>query len=112
MFCELIRTALHHIADEETTLLPLAEVRLKDQLRELGWEMAVRRFELLKPRMGEAATTTVMTFPVLTGAAARGCAWQPGYCSGEQQGARELPEERHLTQRCQHAHGLPVTGFS
>jgi hypothetical protein len=72
LFCELIRTALHHIADEETTLLPLAEVRLKDQLRELGWEMAARRLELLKPRMGEAATTTVITFPVLTGAVAAG----------------------------------------
>ncbi len=46
VFCELIRTALHHVADEETTLLPLAEVRLKDQLRELGWKMTVRRFEL------------------------------------------------------------------
>jgi hypothetical protein len=72
VFCELIRAALHHIADEETTLLPLAEVRLKDRLRELGWEMAVRRLELLKPRMGEAATTTVIAFPVLTGAAAAG----------------------------------------
>ena len=72
VFCKLIRTALHHIADEETTLLPLAEVRLKDQLRELGWKMTARRFELLKPHMGEAATTTVMTFPVLTGAAVAG----------------------------------------
>jgi hypothetical protein len=34
--------------------------------------MTVRRFELLKPHMGEAATTTVMTFPVLTGAAVAG----------------------------------------
>jgi len=72
VFCELVRVALHHVADEETTLLPLAEVRLKDQLRELGWKMTVRRFELLKPHMGEAATTTVMTFPVLTGAAVAG----------------------------------------
>lgn len=72
VFCELIRTALHHVADEETILLPLAEVRLKGQLRELGRKMTLRRFELLKPRMGEAATTTVMTFPVLTGAAVAG----------------------------------------
>ena len=72
VFCELIRKALHHIADEETTLLPLAEVRLKGQLRELGWKMTLRRFELLKPRMGEAATTTVMTFPLLSGLAVAG----------------------------------------
>ena len=72
VFCELIRKALHHIADEETTLLPLAEVRLKGQLRELGWKMTLRRIELLKPHMGEAATTTAMTFPVLTGLAVAG----------------------------------------
>jgi hypothetical protein len=72
VFCELIRNALHHVADEETILLPLAEVRLKAQLRELGWKMTVRRFELLKPHMGEAATTTVMTFPVLSGVAVAG----------------------------------------
>jgi hypothetical protein len=72
VFCELIRKALHHIADEETTLLPLAEVRLKGQLRELGWKMTLRRFELLKPHMGEAATTTAMTFPLLSGLAVAG----------------------------------------
>ena len=72
IFCELIRKALHHVADEETTLLPLAEVRLKGQLRELGWKMTVRRFELLKPHVGEAATTTAMTFPLLTGVAVAG----------------------------------------
>jgi hypothetical protein len=72
VFRELIRTALHHVADEETTLLPLAEVRLKGKLRELGWKMTVRRLELLKPHMAEAASTTAMTFPVLTGAAVTG----------------------------------------
>jgi len=71
-FRELIRTALHHIADEETTLLPWAETRLKDQLRELGWQMTVRRMELLKPHMSEAASTFAMTFPILTGAAVAG----------------------------------------
>ena len=69
VFRELIRTALHHIADEETTLLPWAEARLAGQLRELGWKMTLRRFELLKPHMTEAASTTAMTFPVLTVAA-------------------------------------------
>jgi hypothetical protein len=32
----------------------------------------VRRFELLKPHMGQAATTTAMTFPLLTGLAVAG----------------------------------------
>jgi len=53
----------------------------EDPLRELGWKMTVRRFELLKPHMGEAATTTAMTFPILTGAALAGLcavvAWAP-----------------------------------
>jgi len=72
VFRELIRKALHHVADEETTLLPLAEVKLADQLRELGWKMTLRRFELLQPHMAEAASTTAITFPVLTGMAVAG----------------------------------------
>ena len=72
LFSELIRTTLHHVADEETTLLPLAEIKLKGQLRELGWKMTARRLELLKPHMAEAASTTAMTFPVLTGVAVAG----------------------------------------
>jgi hypothetical protein len=69
-FLLLMRTVLHHVADEETILLPLAETALRDQLGELGWKMTVRRLELLRPRAGEALTTTAMTFPVLTGLAA------------------------------------------
>jgi len=71
-FYELIRTVLHHVADEETNLLPLAETKLKDQLRELGWRMTVRRFELLKPHAAELASTTARTFPILTGAVVAG----------------------------------------
>jgi hemerythrin superfamily protein len=71
-FYELVRTVLHHVADEETTLLPLAENRLKDELRELGWRMTMRRVELLKPHVGQIASTTVRTFPLLTGVLAAG----------------------------------------
>jgi hemerythrin superfamily protein len=71
-FYELMRTVLHHVADEETILLPLAEAKLKDRLRELGWQMTLRRFELLKPHVAEVASTTVRTFPILTGAFAAG----------------------------------------
>jgi hemerythrin superfamily protein len=73
-FFELIRTVLHHVADEETSLLPLAEIRLKDQLRQLGWQMTRRRFELLKPHAAEVASTTAQTFPVLTSAVVVGFA--------------------------------------
>jgi len=73
-FYDLMRAVIHHVADEETRLLPLAETKLKDQLRELGWRMTRRRFELLKPHVTEVASTTVQTFPVLTGAIAVGLA--------------------------------------
>ncbi len=66
-FLLLIRTVLHHVADEETTLLPLAETALKEHLGELGWRMTLRRMELLRPHAAEAVTTIAMTFPVLTG---------------------------------------------
>ena len=71
-FRTLMRTVLHHVADEETVLLPLAEDVLGDDLGELGWRMTKRRIELLKPRLGELTTTTARTFPIGTAAAAAG----------------------------------------
>jgi hemerythrin superfamily protein len=63
-FRTLIRAVLHHVADEETILLPLAEANLDGQLHSLGAQMTRRRIELLAPHLGEAASTTVRTFPV------------------------------------------------
>ncbi len=71
-FFTLIREVLHHVAVEETMLLPLAEEVLGDQLGELGLEMNRRRMQLLKPHMREIAATSVRSFPVLFGAAAAG----------------------------------------
>lgn len=65
-FLGLIRTALHHVANEETVLIPFAETALRDQLGELGWKMTARRIELLKPHASHALRTTAATFPVLT----------------------------------------------
>lgn len=67
-FFELMRLVIHHIADEETRLLPAAERLLPDQLGRLGMEMTQRRMELIKPHAAELAETTVRTFPA--GAAA------------------------------------------
>ncbi len=50
---ELMRKVIHHVADEETTLLPDAERRIADQLPELGVQMAKRRLQLKAPRAGE-----------------------------------------------------------
>jgi hemerythrin superfamily protein len=52
---ELMRQVMHHVADEETELLPKAERLLGPHLSELGARMTRRRFELLGPRSGELA---------------------------------------------------------
>lgn len=69
-FYELIRTVMHHVADEETHLLPAAERLLSAELNTLGVQMAKRRIELLKPHMGEIAATTARSFPAGTAAGA------------------------------------------
>jgi hemerythrin superfamily protein len=71
-FHDLMRVVVYHIADEESILLPLAEIKLRDQLGELGMDMTRRRMKLLRPNLGELTRTTVRTFPVLTAAAAVG----------------------------------------
>ena len=65
-FFELMRIVMHHVADEESILLPAAEAVLRDQLGELGLRMTKRRMELLAPHVGEAVTTTARSFPGLT----------------------------------------------
>ena len=52
---ELMRTVLHHVADEETQLLPKAERVLAEHLSELGARMTRRRLQLLGPRSTELA---------------------------------------------------------
>jgi hemerythrin superfamily protein len=71
-FKKLIRVVLHHVADEETILLPLAEELMPDELGHLGWLMTQRRIELLRPHAAEAAATTIRTFPIGAAAAAAG----------------------------------------
>jgi hemerythrin superfamily protein len=71
-FRKLMRTVLHHVADEETVLLPLAEELMPDELGHLGRLMTRRRIELLRPHAAEAAATTIRTFPLGTAAAAAG----------------------------------------
>ncbi|HEY8609580.1 MAG TPA: hemerythrin domain-containing protein [Noviherbaspirillum sp.] len=62
-FMELMRDVMHHVADEETTLLPQAERLLADRLGELGAQMTRRRVQLAAPRAGEIAMNTVRGFP-------------------------------------------------
>ena len=60
---ELMRDVIHHVADEETMLLPEAERSMPERLEELGWEMTRRRFELAGPRAGEIAVNAVRSYP-------------------------------------------------
>lgn len=52
---ELMNHVIHHVADEETLLLPAAERVLAPQLGELGARMTKRRLQLAAPRTGEIA---------------------------------------------------------
>jgi hypothetical protein len=54
-FFELMNNVMHHVADEETMLLPMAERLLADRLGELGAQMTKRRLQLAAPRTGEIA---------------------------------------------------------
>ena len=71
-FKKLMRAVLHHVADEETVLLPLAEELMPDELGHLGRVMTQRRIELLRPHAAQAAATTIRTFPIGAAAAAAG----------------------------------------
>ena len=62
-FMELMRDVLHHVADEETILLPMAEKLLAARLGELGAEMTKRRLQLVAPRAGEIAGNMARGMP-------------------------------------------------
>ncbi|WKB52247.1 hemerythrin domain-containing protein [Eleftheria terrae] len=63
---QLMRDVMHHVADEETVLLPAAERLLADRLGELGARMTRRRLELAAPHAGEIAVNTARTMPATT----------------------------------------------
>jgi hypothetical protein len=56
-FFELMRHLMHHVADEETLLLPAAERLIPEQLAELGSRMNKRRIELAGRRTPELASS-------------------------------------------------------
>lgn len=62
-FMALMRDVLHHVADEETVLLPEAESLLADQLRPLGARMLKRRAQLVAPRSPELALNLARATP-------------------------------------------------
>ncbi|MGJ7917305.1 hemerythrin domain-containing protein [Massilia sp. LXY-6] len=72
---ELMRDVVHHVADEETVLLPEAEQTLsRDRLSELGSEMTKRRLQLVTPKAGKIARNTAVGFSGSTAAIVMGVA--------------------------------------
>lgn len=65
-FMSLMRHVIHHVADEETVLLPEAERLLADQLSELGAQMTKRRLALAGPKAGSIASNMVRAMPAST----------------------------------------------
>ncbi|HYG55998.1 MAG TPA: hemerythrin domain-containing protein [Burkholderiales bacterium] len=51
VFMELMRTVIHHVADEETTVLPYAETHLAERLAPMGVRFMSRRAQLMASQL-------------------------------------------------------------
>ena len=72
---ELMRDVIHHVADEETKLLPQAEAIFSRQaLSEMGARMTSRRMQLVGPKAGKLAKEHVVGFSGSTAAMVVGLA--------------------------------------
>ena len=71
-FMTLMRDVMHHVAEEETTLLPEAERLLAPRLSELGARMMQRRLQLMAPRTGAIASNMLRAMPATSIALAAG----------------------------------------
>jgi hypothetical protein len=60
---ELMREVMHHVAEEETVLLPEAERVLGERLGELGGRMLKRRLQLMAPHAGELTRHKARALP-------------------------------------------------
>jgi hemerythrin superfamily protein len=72
---ELMRDVMHHVADEESVLLPEAENMLDHaRLSELGADMTKRRMALTAPKTAKILTNTAIGFSGSTAAIVMGVA--------------------------------------
>ncbi|GIZ51630.1 hemerythrin domain-containing protein [Noviherbaspirillum aridicola] len=92
-FMALMRDVMHHVADEETTLLPQAERLLAGRLGELGAEMTKRRLQLTAPRAGEIAMNTMRGFPTSSMIVAAGAVLAGTYLA--KRAMNPVPGRRH-----------------
>lgn len=94
-FFELMNNVMHHVADEETLLLPTAERVLADQLGELGAQMTKRRLQLAAPRSGEIAGSMARSISpgslVVGAGALLACSYLLGRPRGMRRGMAQHP---------------------
>jgi len=77
-FFSLMRDVMHHVADEESVVLPAAEKHIPEQLADLGAQMARRRMELTTSRGGELASGLFRSFSAGTVLATAGALFTSG----------------------------------
>ena len=103
---ELMRTVIHHVADEETVLLPEAERLLgKERLSELGIQMTKRRLQLVKPHAGDLASSHLRSLSSGSIMVLAGAALALGYMvnrSSHSRHAMHFPYSRHATDHSRH----------
>lgn len=64
---ELLRVVMHHVAEEESVLLPAAEQQLgHEALCEIGARWTARKMQLAKPHLGEMAADMARASPAKT----------------------------------------------
>lgn len=64
---ELLRIVMHHVAEEESVLLPAAEHHLSHEaLCEIGARWTARKMQLAKPHLGEMAADMARASPAKT----------------------------------------------
>jgi hemerythrin superfamily protein len=91
----LMREVMHHVADEETTLLPEAEKYISEErLAELGAEWTKQRVHMAKPFAGEIAINTAKTFSTGTMVALAGTALAIGYMVSHRSPSQH--QDRHM----------------
>ncbi|MDB5881182.1 MAG: hemerythrin protein [Ramlibacter sp.] len=93
-FFELMNNVMHHVADEETLLLPTAERVLAERLGELGAEMTKRRLQLTAPRSGEIAGSLARSMGPRSLMLGAGALLACSYLVGRPRGSRAAAAQR------------------
>jgi hypothetical protein len=98
-FFDLMRHVMHHVADEETLLLPAAERLIPEQLCDLGARMTRRRLELTGSRAPEVVSSMARALSPGSIIAAGGAMLAGAYLLSRHRYADRLAAARHRFRR-------------